>query len=271
MKAAAQVLLTILFVILFFVGLITASFKFQLLNYNFWNATFQKHNVYQNLAVVSKEAFEQQISKEGGNKNDVKILTDLITQENVKETVERNLKNILSFANGEVSQMNVYLPIDKVPKNLLSKSIAGLKTEMTLQELLTKFNYQDLEYLNLEDVATTGQFMFYLFIGVSIFLLLILILLTLLVKSGARFVAIGTTFILSGGLTLFAVSAVVGINTVVSTELINNTSIAAVIAGTMIPPIITEVFYLWQIIGFIMLPLGVALFFIKKPKYNNPK
>lgn len=271
MKAVAQVLLTILFVIVFFLGLVTASFKFQLLSYGFWSTTFQKHNVYQNLATVTKDSFEQQIIKEGGNKNDVRILTDLITPLNVKETVDRNLKNFLGFANKEKSQINVYLPIDKIPDNLLSKSIAGLKTEMTLQELLTKFNYQDWENLNLNNIANFGQITFYLFIGVVIFLLLILTLLILLVESGARFVSIGVTFVLSGGLTLLVVSLASGINTIVSNELINNTSIASVIAGTVIPPVITEIVYLWRIIGFVMLLLGVVLFFIKKPKYNNSK
>jgi hypothetical protein len=271
MRAVAQILLTIIFIITLFLGLVTASLKFQLLNYNFWNTTFQKHNVYQNLATVSKDSFEHQITKEGGNKDDVRILTDLITPTNVKETVDKNLKNFLGFANGKESEVNVYLPIDKIPRDLLSKSIAGLKTEMTLQELLTKFNYQDREDLRFENIANSGQMALYLLIGVSLFILLILTLLFLLVESGERFLYMGVAFVLSGGLMFFVVSLVTSINTIISNELISSPSIAAVIAGTMIPPVITEIAHLLQIIGFAMLPLGVVLFFIKKPKYNNSK
>lgn len=270
-KAGASVLLTIFFIVVYFFGLITASFKFQLLNYNFWNSTFQKHHVYQNLATVSKDSFEKQIEKEGGNKNDVRILTDLITPVNVKETVDRNLKNFLGYANGEVHQMNVYLPIDKIPKDFVSKNVSGLKTEMSLQEFLVKFNYQDWENLNFNDVAKTGQVLLYLFIGAAMFLLLIIILLILLVEGGARFISMGVAFVLSGGLTFFLISAVWSINTIGSIELMSNASIVAVIAGVMIPSIIIEIVSLWQIVGFITLFFGVVLFFIKKPKYNNLK
>lgn len=269
MKVAAQVLLVIFFIILFFVGLASASFKFQLLDYGFWKNTFEKHNVYQNLAVVSKNSFESQIAKEGGNKNDVKILTDLITPENAKNTVEKNLYNFLSFVNGKSNQLNVYLPVDRVPANLLPKNITGDKTIMPITDFLAKFNFQNSQSLPLKELSQTGMVGYYLFIVTASLFLLILILLILLVEKGARFIALGIAFALSGATTYLLVNVISNVNMVLSKELISNTSITTVIAGTMLPPVIGEIVSTWQIVGIILFLIGLVLFFVRKPGYNK--
>lgn len=271
MKVAAQVLLIIFFVILFFVGLVSSTFKFQLLDYNFWQSTFQKNNVYQNLAAVSKNSFESQIAKEGGNKNDVKILTDLISEENAKDVVDHNIWNFLNFANGQSSQINIYLPIDKVPKNLLPKSISGVKTEMPLPDLLAKFNFQDWQNLPWQELFYLGEITQYFFVGTIALLTLIGILLILLTEKGLRFIGLGIAFILSGSFTFLLVNITANINKVISGGVTSKSSIASVITGTMIPPVISEVIYLWQTIAVVLFAIGSALFFIKKPGYNNPK
>ena len=271
MKILAQVLLVIFFVILFFVGLVSTAFKFQLLDYNFWQSTFQKNDVYQNLAVVSKDSFESQIAKEGGNKNDIKILTDLISKENAKDVVDRNLWNFLSFANGKSSQINVYLPVDKVPNSLLPKNISGLKTEMSLPDLFTKFYFQDWQNLPWQKLSYLGATTHYFFVGTILFLLLILILLILLTEKGSRFIGIGIAFVLSGSFTFLLVNIAANINGAISGGLTDKSSITSVISGTMIPPIITEMIYLWQSISIVLLVIGAVLLFIKKPGYNSPK
>ena len=271
MKVAAQVLLIIFFIILFFVGITSATFKFQLLDYNFWQNTFQKHDVYQNLAVVSRNSFESQIAKEGGNKNDIKILTDLITEENAKDIVDRNLRNFLNFANGKVSQINIYLPVDKVPKSLLPKNITGMKTEMPITDLLTKFNFQDWQKLPWQDLSNMGKISYYLFVGTVSLLFLILVLLILLVEKGARFIGLGIAFVLSGGLTFFLVSIVANMNQILSKGVVQESLILSVVVGTVIPPVIIEAISTWQILGIISIAIGLALFFIKKPSYNSSK
>lgn len=271
MKVAAQVLLIIFFIILFFVGLSSAAFKFQLLDYNFWQNTFQKHNVYQNLAIVSRNSFESQIAKEGGNKNDIKILTDLITEENSRDVVNHNLRNLLSFANGASTQINVYLPIDKVPKSLLPKSISGIKTEMPLTDLLTRFNFQDWQKLPWQDLSNVGKISYYLFVGTVSLLLLISVLLILLVEKKARFIGLGIAFVLSGGFTFFLVSIIANMNQILSKDVVQESSILSVVVGTVIPPIVTEMISSWQILGIILIAVGVALFLIKKPSYNSSK
>jgi hypothetical protein len=271
MKVAAQVLLIVFFIILFFVGLISTTFKFQLLDYNFWQNAFQKHNVYQNLAVVSRNSFESQIAKEGGNKNDVKVLTDLITEENAKDVVNHNLRNLLNFTNGKSYQINVYLPVDKVPRSLLPKNISGVKTEMPITDLLTKFNFQDWQKLPWQDLSNLGKISYYFFIGTISLLLLIFILLILLVENGARFIGLGTVFVLSGGFTFFLINIVANINKVLTQGVVQGSSIMSVVVGTIMPPILNEMISSWQILGVILLIAGVTLFFIKKPGYNNPE
>ncbi len=271
MKVAAQVLLVIFFVILFFVGLFSAAFKFRVLDYTFWQSTFQKHNVYQNLAVVSKSSFESQIAKDGGNKNDIKILTDLITEENAKDVVDRNLRNFLSFANGESSQINIYLPVDKVPNNLLPKNISGIKTEMSLTDLFAKFNLQDWQSLPWQELSYAGSTSYYLFVGAVSLFILVFIFLLLLVENGARFIGPGIAFVLSGGFTFLLANIIKNINLVLSKELIGSSSIPSVIAGTIIPPVIAEAISSWQVLGLLLIAIGIVLFFVKKRSYNYSK
>jgi len=271
MKIVAQILLIIFFVVLFFVGLVSATLKFELLNYNFWETTFQKHNVYQNLTSVSKTSFEAQIDREGGNKDDVKILTDLITPENTKDVVDRNLQNFLNFANGLSTQIIVYLPIDKIPRSLLPQNIIGVKSEMTISDLLTKFNFQDWQNLPFQNLFNIGKYVSYFFVGAVFLLLLILILLILLVKKGRRFIGLGTAFILSGSLTFFLVDVATNLADVFSKGLVDNSSIALIFLGVIFSPLTAEIVFAWKILGLTMLILGFGLFFVKKPTYNNPK
>lgn len=269
MKIAAQVLLVIFFVILFFVGLISATFKFGILNYNFWENSFQKYNVYQNLADVSKTSFESQIDKEGGSKGDIKILTDLITSENVKDVVDKNLQNFLDFANGLSSQIIIYLPVDKIPQNMLPKSLSVVKTEIPLSELLVKFNFQDWQNLPLQNLFNIGKYVCYFFVGSSLLLLSTLVFLVLLVEKGNRFVSLGIAFVLSGGLIFLFADVVTNLSVTLTENLMKNPSIALVTSGTIFLPVITEIMFVWKIVSLIVVVIGFCLFFLKKPKYNN--
>jgi hypothetical protein len=271
MKIAAQILLTIFFVVLFLVGLISGTFKFGLLNYNFWEAAFQKHNVYQNLANAGKNSFESQIDKEGGNRSDVKILTDLITPENVKDVVDRNLRNFLNFTNGLSTQIIVYLPIDKIPNNFLPKNIIGLKSEMTISDLLTKFNFQDWQTLPFQNLFNMGRYVFWFFVGAVFLFLFVLISLILLIEKGKRFISLGIAFILSGSLTFFLADTVTNLADAFSKGLVDSSSAAPIFLGVIFSPVVAEIVSVWRILGLVMLMLGFGLFFVKKPTYNNPK
>jgi len=265
-KIVAQSLLIFFLVLLFFIGLLSASFKFQVLDYTFWQTTFQKHSVYQNLATTSKASFESQIGKQGGNKNDIQVLTDLITAENVQDTVDRNLNNFLDFTNGKSGQINVYVPIDKVPQALLPKNLTGVKSQMTLPDLLTKFNFQDWQSLNLHNLSRLGGYSSYvLAIDISL-IALILILLMLLVEKGQRFIGLGIAFVFLGAITVFLAKIGMDLSAALSKQISTTSSIASVVVGAVVPPAVTEIVSTWQIVGVILFVIGVGLFFVRKPR-----
>jgi hypothetical protein len=269
MKIFAQVLLVLFFVILFFIGLLAATFKFQILSYDFWTTAFQKHAVYQDLAVSSKNAFENQITVEGGKKDDVKTITDLMTTENAKDVVDHNVQNLLSFVNGTVPQIIVYFPLDKIPTSLIPKNVTGLKSEMPIADLLGEFNFQDYQNLSLQDLSHLGEYTTYVFAGAVAIFLMILVFLILLVESGKRFVSPGIAFLFSGGLTLLSAGILTNLNSNLSGNLVSQTSLVRVVVGALFPPAITEIISTWKIIGLAAIIIGVILFFVKKPVYNN--
>lgn len=271
MKTTAQILLVFLFEVVFLAGVISATLKFQLLDYNFWQNTFTKHNVYTNLATVSKTSFESQMKSGGRNLNDTAVLTNLITPENVKDTIGRNLQNFLSFANGKTTQLNVYLPVDKIPANLLPKSLSELKSVMPLSDLLTKFSFQNPQDLRLQNLFYTGIYANYLFIVAAFLEAVTLALLILLTEKGSRFIGLGIALTLSACITYLLVSIGNGLNMTLSTDLVDKANIAAVILGILFPPVISEIVLFWQKLALILLIAGIGLFFIKKPMYNSSR
>src|SRR3990167_9521662 len=271
MRSVASAFLIIFFVLISFISLLTATFKFQLLDYNFWQRSFEKNNVYQNLAVVIKNSLESQIEKEGGSKNEVKVLTDLITTENLKDFIGKNIQNILSFVNGRTPQVIAYIPVSIIPKSLLPKNLIGIQSEIPLKDLLTKFNYQNYQSLPLQELGSLGRPATFVFMGLVSVLAVIFILLVLLVKESSRLTAPGIAVFSSGVLTLIISKIGGSLKTLSSDGLSNNYSLANILAGNLLPPLIKEFMKTWSIIVTVLVIIGVALFFVRKPSYNIPK
>ena len=147
----------------------------------------------------------------------------------------------------------------------MPKDLSDLKPQMTLKDLLTKFNFQDYQSLHLENLSKLGKESGYVFAGSLAVSLLILILLFILTSDGKRFIATGLALIFSGGLTLFLVKA----GGILSVDLINrrvvSTSITSVIFETAIPPVINQVILRWQAIGIILIVVGIVHLFMRKP------
>lgn len=270
MRYVAQFLLVLFIVILSLVVLLSATLKFQLLDFRFWQDTFTKNNVYQNLATSTKDSLESQIGKEGGSKSDARILTDLVTTENIKEFVDRNVQNVLGFANGMNPQLIVYVPIDKFPKNLLPGNLGGIQTEMPLADLLTKFNYQSYSSLPLTNLSHAGEFSTLVFFGSAALLFLFLILLMLLVEAGGRFIAPGVAITLTGLLTISSAKVIENLKSLQSITQ-GSSSFVYSLAGIVLPPLIDGVTRIWYMVGVGLVLFGLILFFIRKPSYNNQK
>lgn len=271
MKSFISWILVILSVPIFLIVLTSVTVKFQLLDFNFWQKTFDKHDIYQNLSTAVKNSLEFQIGKQGAKISDIGIITDLITPTNTKEFVDKNLQNVLSYANGDSKQINVYLPVDKLPANMLTKSLLGINQQMTLQELLSKFSFQNYQDLNLQNITHLGLYAFDAFLVAALLLLIIFVYLIVLTDHGKRFTSLSASFLVSGALILILSKILDSLSIEISTNLLATTSVLKVVVGTIAPGVTKEITSIWQMIGIILMILSVGLFFLRKPQYNRPK
>jgi hypothetical protein len=185
--------------------------------------------------------------------------------------VDKNIGNILHFANGKSDKLIAYVPLKIIPKSLLPKNLIGVQNEMPLTDLLTKFNYENAQNLELQGLKQTHLTANILFFGSITLLLVILILLVLLVESGGRLVSPGIALFLSGVLTISASRVGEGIKTISTSSLEKSPSFVSILIANLFQPVVIEFMKSWLTVGIILIALSIALFFIKKPSYNNPK
>lgn len=265
MKVAAQTLLIIFFLISFTAVLVTATVKFELLNYNFLTNSFKTHNTYSGITKVLKNSINIQVGRGGGEINDIAVLTDLITPENTADFVDKNLFNLLNFVNGNASDLNVYVPINRIPKDILPKNITEIKEEMTLDELGNRFNIAGLENLPLKEISHIGLYDYYILMTSTVILGTLLILILLLVDVGSRLVAPAVTFILSGFVTILFVLSATDVNKYIVQNFSGSMSINKILALTIVPPVLDDLVKIWMYVGIGLILFGVTLFFVKKP------
>lgn len=258
MKTFAQIVLSILFMPLFLISLFSYTFKFQILNVSFLEKAFENYGTYQSLTNAAKVYVEDQIVKGGGKASDSKILTDTITTPNIKVFVNKNLKNILSFVNSQSSEIVVYLPIDKMPQDLLPRSVIGLSENITLESLLIKLNIKGVQNLPLNTLSTLGQTLYYLFIISCALSLFTILVIYLLAAPGKRLVALGITFLILG-IILIPISFFPSESVFMGQELIQ------IIIASTVPAILRGILVFWRYVGTAVFLLGIIFLFLKKP------
>jgi hypothetical protein len=269
MHFVLKIILTIIFVPLFLILLIAVTFRFQFLVPTFWENTFSTSNTYSNLAVsINKNLVAQTIS-EGGSRSDVNILTDLITPENLKDVINKNIVNVLSFANGSAKEITVYVPINKIPKSLLTKNFGSISDQMSLTTLLKEFNVSGITPAEIQMVSRLGVIAWAFLITFTTLSVLVLYCLYLLVDQTKRLIAPGVALILAGvaGMVTYLLGTVIRINW--TKDLAGSTNTGDSIIGTVAPPVIGAVVRVWLIYAITLIILGIVLFFIKKPGYNK--
>lgn len=264
MRTAASVLLAILFIPLFLLLVASSTVKFELLNPHFWANTFDKNNVYDGLTVALQKSIAEKVSQEGGNINEVKPITSLVTDSNVKDFIGKNLTNLLDFTNGKAAELLVYIPISRAPKGFLPKTFDNLPEDMTLNSLLTKFNVTGFNQTQLNYIPVFGRVVNYILIIDTLLVLLILVGMYALANAGRRLVAISIPLILNGViLVLVYFGATISLRGMTSDLLSGKTS-AEVLLGTVMPSVAQAVLKLWLIIGVTVFILGIVFIFIKK-------
>ena len=253
MKFIVKLILIILLIPIGLVVVLASTIKFQLLETKFWDRTFTKDNVYVNLSNDVKTYAESQTEKAGGKTNDLKILTDIITPQIIKDFAVHNLDNSLAFANGKRKELIVYIPINQIPKEFAPKSSALNTEEIPLNVLLSKFNVTIGGDLPISQIAYLGLSINNLLIGSTSIAVLFIFLLFLLTKNRGRFASIGVSFILIGLVTLFVA------------KILSFIYVDKVILRVVIPPILSEISKTWFVVSMVLLGFGIISCFIKKP------
>jgi hypothetical protein len=265
MKFAAKLLLATLFIPAFLLAVLLGTVKYKFLNINSWKTMYAKYDVYQSIATVLKNNLEDKITSSGGNVSDVKVIIDLITPGNLKDFIDKNTVNVLDYVNGRVSEWIVYVPIDKVPKNLLPENLLGIQDNMPIDVLMAKFDVGPANF-NYKQISQIGRSVNLLFFGSLFILIVITGFLIFLTEPGKRFSVFGTVYLISGLLTLAFYRLGIFANSGVVTGLSQTTTVGDMVTRILVPPMIQEAFRIWFDIGIAASVLGILFLFIKRPR-----
>lgn len=263
-------ILILLIIPLFLIGILATTLKFQLLNPSFWETAFAKNNVYSGLTTVIKKSVEDQTVKEGGSRGEIKIITDLVTTQNIQDFVNRNLENLLNYANGKERALLVYIPVGRAPKGFLPRTFENLPESMPLNSLLQKLNITGVNPSQIQYISLLGRVSLYLLILDAALLILSIGSLFLLIRPGSRFVSPAIALILSGLVTAVAYLAGTVIRIQMARDLVQRTVVADILFGTVVPPLMQEILRIWIIAGMAATLAGILLLFLKKPGKISP-
>lgn len=209
---------------------------------------------------------EEKVATQGNSKSEAGDLTGLFTPANVKDFTENNIGNLLNFINGKYAEIVVYVPIDKIPKSLISTTFYGIEKEMPLSALLTELgitgiNSSQIEQIKIINPVSTAALLISL---IAVFaVLLALFKLTDLHK---RYVFPGLALFFAGLLLLIGSQTgqvLVG-DWIQSLPLQEN--LTGKIPVVVLPTIISGITKLWILEAILGICSGLALFFIGKKK-----
>lgn len=264
MKYTARTILGFLLIPLLLIGVILSTVRFQLLEPTFWQKTFRNNNVYSNLATVLKDTAEKQTVSEGGSLQEARVLTNLITPANLQDFIEKNLNNLLNYANGKTKEAVVYIPLKIIPKGLLPTNLGKVSENTPLPVLLSEFHIVGVQKAQIETFARTGQAIGYLLALDTALILLILLGLFMLADKDKRFTAPAVAFIVAGVFAL--VLSLLGfiIRGSMFTDWVKGTEPSQHILAPFAPYILGEIIKVWAIAGAFALLAGIVLIFLKK-------
>jgi uncharacterized protein YpmB len=265
MKIVTQIFLSILFLVSFTLLLATSTIKFQILNYNFLVNSFYKHNVYEDLSTSIKASFDKQVKSEGGNKNDIQVLTDLITPDNTADFVNKNLKNSLDFLDGKNKELIVYVPVSKIPKNLISKRISSLSEEMSIKTFASEINFRGIENIPFEEAVQIYKYNTYLWVISGVVSVIFLILLFLQTEKGKNFSGLGISILLSGLVTFVFANIVYNLQLIILGKTVSD-SLQTVLLTRVLPPVLNNISRTWNIYGCVLVVTGLVFLFVRKQK-----
>lgn len=232
MKTAIKILSSLILIPIALIALIAGTLKFQILNDKFWINSFENHDIY---SQIQKEVF---IYLEGKNAT---IISDLATLPNIKDFVDKNISHTISFLNGNYKELTFYIPVEKIPKELLPKKLGTMTTQMTAKELIQKFNIGGIDPIVFDQFKVTGKIVNYVFY-ISIILFILLTLLSYPVS-----------------LTFFGIPIIFQSFFIKSINFETNKVI-----DLMLNPVIVDISKSWSFIGILLVIISIIIFSIRK-------
>ena len=273
MKFLAKTLLILISIPLIIICMLSVNIKFQFLSSGFWIKSFESGNVYSKVSSIVEDRLIERVEAEGGMKSDIKVLSDLISPQSLKTVFERNIESILLYANGKTPEMSVFVPL------ALSDALEGrdyynldnFSEKMTFAEFLEKFNIDSVKSSDIEVVSKFGTQSTILIITSFGILVLVFVLMYLATNSGKRFIAPAIALSLSGLVILGASFGTDYMNRMLVRDLTDSANMGASLVAAFAPPVIQNLMDIWIWFGASALILGIAAFFVRKPKTAENK
>ena len=239
---------------------------------SFWEKTFDTNNTYSKLSNAINKNLEFRAVAEGGKPGDVKIITDIVSPGNLKDTIDKNINNVLLYANGKSKEIIVYIPVNKIPRELLLNNFGGVTENMKLSDVIKEFNVNGITGAQILMISRIGIAAWIFLLTTSFLIILILYFLYLLVDSGKRLITPGMALILSGlAAYLINISGII-IQTNWIKDLAGASNLGDSLIGIITPPIIQGILKVWSTFALTAVVAGFILFFIKKPEnIRKPK
>jgi uncharacterized protein YpmB len=266
-KFIAKLILTLLFIPMFLLFIFAVNLRSQILAPTFWERTFDSQNVYSKISNAINKNLESRAVAEGGKPGDVKIITDIISPENLKDTINKNIYNVLLFANGKSKEIIVYIPVNKIPKELLLNNFGGVTENMKLSDVIKEFNVNGITDAQILMISRVGITAWIFLLTTSFLIILILYFLYLLVDSGKRLITPGMALILSGLAAYLINISGTAIRNNWTIDLSRTSNLGDLLIGIITPPIIQGILKMWSTFALTAVVAGFILFFIKKPGY----
>lgn len=267
MRVIFKSILLISFISSYLFFLLAVTFKFQLLDANFWISSLRQQGIYEGLAKTFLEGTQAELKKEGAASREIAEIAKLFTTDQAQTFVERNITHTLDYVNGKIEKPVLYFPVSDIPKDI--KEEFGLTSnEVYVEELLSKIGRENapIDPAVFEQFRLLGNIANFTFISALITLIITLFFIYKLEEAGKRLIFAGLSLFLS------AVSSAIGIvwiniakNQMAANLVTNTNEPAQVLLGTLAPPLLANMIGLWTPIVALTALAGVALFFIKKP------
>lgn len=267
MKLIGKIFLVISFIISYVFLLVSVTAKFQLMDTNFWIGTFNESRVYEKVGPTLAKEAQKSFLEAGVNKAEAAVVSAFFSTTSLQSFTEKNIVLILDYVNARSNNLVVYFPVKQVPKDI-RESLGLTSDQIEVKKLISTFGSQGSPFGDeiFIQLRTLGSYMTISFVVSLISLIIHLPMLYKLETPEKRLVTIGSSFVLSGILTLvLIVYANVQLGNVAKDLTLPGKEGGQIILGTLIPPLTLSISKLWAILSVVTIIIGVLIFLIKKP------